>query len=179
MLVGRHLRADHILMEWQIKTMAEGSAFSGKAFNPGDRVVCLVFKDTVADELMRIDILQDEVDDLDFPGALLGRWTRIVDEPGQEGKDVLAALQSAEDFFLSLYEVPDEQAAPPEKQALQHILGLMLERKRVLRPIGCRRTTGDQPYVHIKSKQTFDVPIVNISSDLMHRIEPALGDLIV
>ena len=54
----------------------------------------------------------------------------------------------------------------------------MLERKRVVRVQGKRQRTGTQSYVHVKTKQMLDVPIVDISEDLMVRIQDAIGDII-
>jgi hypothetical protein len=55
----------------------------------------------------------------------------------------------------------------------------MLERKRVLRAVGKRHKAGTQSYIHVKTKQMVDVPIVEISADLMLRIQDTLGDIIV
>ena len=168
------------MMDWQIKTMADRSEQSGTLFNPGDRVACLVYMDEEAGELRRIDLLEAEAGEFSLPGELLGRWVRLVVEPDAEAKNAPATLQSAEDFFLSLYEGSSEEEVPPEeKQALRHLLALMLERKRVLRVVGSRQLEGGQPYLHVKTKRTFDVPIVPISASLMERIEDSIGELIL
>ena len=168
------------MVDWQIKTMADRSEQSGTPFNPGDRVACLVYMDEEAEELRRIDLLEAEAGEFALPGELLGRWVRLVVEPHAEAKSAPATLQSAEDFFFSLYEgVSEEEAPPEEKQALRHLLALMLERKRVLRAVGSRQLEGGQPYLHVKSKRTFDVPIVPISASLMERIEDSIGELIL
>lgn len=166
------------MVDWQIKTMADRSEQSGTPFLPGDRVACLVYMDDEAGELGRTDLLESEVADFSLPGELLGRWVRLIDEPDAETQNAPATLQSAEDFFLSLYEgATEEESPPPEKQALRHLLALMLERKRVLRAVGSRQIEGAQAYLHVKSKDTFDVPIIPISASLMERIEDSVGEL--
>lgn len=168
------------MVDWQIKTMADRSKQSGTPFHPGDRVECLVYMDDEASELGRTDLLEAEAPDFSLPGELLGRWVRLIEEPDADARSAPATLQSAEDFFLSLYEgVSDEENPPVEKQALRHLLALMLERKRVLRAVGPRQIEGVQAYLHVKSKNTFDVPIISISANLMERIEDSVGELML
>ncbi len=168
------------MVDWQIKTMADRSEQSGTPFNPGDRVACLVYMDDDAGELRRADLLEAEAGNCSLPGELLGRWVRLVVEPDAEAKNAPATLASAEDFFFSLYEGASEEETPPEeKQALRHLLALMLERKRVLRAVGSRQIEGGQPYLHVKSKRTFDVPIIPISASLMERIEDSIGEFML
>ena len=89
---------------------------------------------------LRQDLLEAEAGEFSPTGELLGRWVRLVVEPDAEAKNAPATLQSAEGFFLSLYEGSSEEEAPAEeKQALRHLLALMLERKRVLRAVGSRQ----------------------------------------
>jgi hypothetical protein len=167
-------------MEWQIKTIARKSTLSGKAFDPGDRVACLVYKDADAGELGRADLLPDELDHFELPGEVLGRWTRVVKDPDDEALSARETMASAEDFFFSLYESePDAPEARESSDMLKHLLGLMLERKRVLRPVGERQTQGAQTYLHVKSKRTLDVPIVQISAELMVKIEDTIGDIML
>lgn len=167
-------------MEWQIKTIARKSTLSGEVFNPGDRVVCLVYKDAEAGELGRADLLPDELERFAMPGEVLGRWTRVVKDPDDEALSARETMASAEDFFFSLYE--SEADAPEARESsdmLKHLLSLMLERKRVLRPVGPRQTSGSQTYLHVKTKRTLEVPIMQISTALMVKIEDTIGDIML
>jgi hypothetical protein len=165
-------------MEWHFKSIARKSALSETPFTPGDRVACLIFKDVEAGEMGRADVLPAEVDGYELPGDILGRWTRVVKDPDDEGANVRETVASAEDFFLSLYQ--NEQAdAQEETDALKHLLALMLERKRVVRALGKRQTSGTQLYVHVKTKQEIEVPILEISPELMMKIQDTLGDIIL
>ena len=167
-------------MDWQIKTIARKSALTEEPFEPGDQVVCLIFKDTEAEELGRADVLEDEVDQFELPGPLLGRWSRVIKDPDDEGENRRMVMASAEDFFLSLFNEETQVAsAEDELHALQHLLALMLERKRVVRALGARCVAGVQPYVHVKSKQELAVPVVEISKELMLKIENTLGHIIL
>lgn len=167
-------------MEWQIKTIARKSTLSGKAFDPGETVVCLVYKDAAAGELGRADLLPDELEHFELPGEVLGRWTRVVKDPDDEALSARETMASAEDFFFSLYErEADASEARESSDMLKHLLALMLERKRVLRANGERRTRGVQSYLHVKSKRTLEVPIVQISTELMVKIEDTIGDIML
>jgi len=165
-------------MEWHFKSIARKSSLSQLSFNPGDRVVCLIFKDVEAGEMGRADVLLDEVDTYVLPGEILGRWVRVVKDPDDESTNVRETVASAEDFFLSLYE-NDQTDGLAESDALKHLLALMLERKRVVRALGKRQTTGTQLYRHVKTKQEIEVPIVEISTDLMLKIQDTLGEIIL
>ena len=165
-------------MEWQIKTIARNSTLSGEAFRPGDQVVCIIFKGKEAGEIGRADLRPDEVEVFGLPDEVLGRWARVVKDPSDEIATVKETMASAEDFFFSLFEneSPDNKE---ESDMLKHLLSLMLERKRVLRCIGDRKSSGEQSYRHVKTKQLIQVPIVDISTELMLRIEDTIGDIIL
>lgn len=165
-------------MEWQIKTIAPKSTLSGVAFNPGDRVFCLIFKGEKAGELGRADLRPDEVEAFELPGEVLGRWSRVVKDPDDESANARETMASAEDFFFSLFE-NESPETKEESDILKHLLSLMLERKRVLRAIGDRQTGGEQSYLHVKTKQAIQVPIVDISTELMLKIEDTIGDIIL
>ena len=165
-------------MEWQIKTIARKSTLSGEVFNPGDRVVCLIFKGEEAGVLGRADLRPEEVEAFQLPGEVLGRWARVVKDPDDVSASGSETMASAEDFFFSLFEneSPDTKE---ESDMLKHLLSLMLERKRVIRAIGDRKSIGEQSYRHVKNKQMIQVPIVDISTELMLRIEDTIGDIIL
>ncbi len=165
-------------MEWQIKTIAHKSTLSGEAFNSGDRVACLIFKGEEAGELGRADLRPDEVEAFELPGEVLGRWARMVKDPDDVSASVSETMASAEDFFFSLFE-NESPNNKEESDILKHLLSLMLERKRVIRAIGDRKSTGEQNYLHVKTKQTIQVPIVDISTELMLKIEDTIGDIIL
>ena len=165
-------------MEWQIKTIAGKSTLSGEAFHPGDRVVCLIFKGEEAGELGRADLRPDEVEAFELPGEVLGRWARVVKDPDDESASASETMASAEDFFFSLFE-NESPDAKEESDMLKHLLSLMLERKRVLRAIGERKSIGEQSYLHVKTKQALQVPILDISTELMLKIEDTIGDIIL
>ena len=165
-------------MDWQIKTIARKSSLSDTPFSPGERVVCLVYKIAGKDELGRADLMESELDDFEMPGEGLGRWTRVVKDPDDESANVHETVASAEDFFFSLFEVKQSEAQQ-ESDMLKHLLCLMLERKRVLKALGPRQTKGQQTYRHVKTKQELLVPVVDISNELMFKIQDTIGDIML
>jgi hypothetical protein len=166
-------------MEWHFKSIARKSSLSQVPFSPGARVACVIFKDIEAGEMGRVDMLPEEVETFDLPGEILGRWMRLIKDPDDECQNVRETVASAEDFFLSLYETDHAVEVQEETDALKHLLALMLERKRVMRALGKRQTKGTQAYRHIKTKQEIEVPVVEISTDLMLKIQDTLGDIIL
>lgn len=165
-------------MDWQIKTLSRKSTLSGTSFEPGDRAVSLVYIDDAAGDLGRADLHEHELSDLQLPGQVLGRWTWVMKDPEEGATNAADTVASAEDFFFSLFE-NEADAERDRSDALKHLLALMLERKRILRAVGPRQTSGTQTYCHVKTKQELNVPIAEISRELMFKIEDTLGDIIL
>lgn len=166
-------------MDWQIKTSARKSVISEHVFVPGDSIVSLIYKESKSQEICRADLLESELSEYQQVGTLIGRWARVMRSPDEMTQNAQATLASAEEFFLSLFEHEPAEGDREMVHALMHILGLMLERKRVLRPIGVRQLAGEQLYRHVKSKRELSVPVVDISFELMTQLENTLGDIIL
>ena len=165
-------------IDWQIKTLSRKSTVSGLGFEPGDRALSLIYVDNEAGELGRADLHERELADLQLPGEVLGRWTWVMKDADSAAAAAGNTIASAEDFFLSLFE--NEVAGEQDRRdALKHVLALMLERKRILRAVGPRQSSGEQAYLHVKTKQEFKVPITPISRELMFKIQDTLGDIIL
>ena len=167
-------------MDWQIKTMAGKSFASETEFKPGDTVISLIFKDMAEGVLARVDILSSELETFELGGPRLGQWKRIIKEDGTGDLAPQEQILAAEDLFLSLFEDEEESEAAvedSERLALQHLLALLLERKRVLRSMGVRAKEGLQRYRHPKLDREFEVPVVEVSSELMDKIMETMGDV--
>lgn len=165
-------------MEWQIKTLSRKSTLSGRSFEPGDRAVSLVYVDDGAGELGRADLHEGELSQLQLPGQVLGRWSWVMKDPEEGAANARDTVASAEDFFFSLFE-NETDLERDRSDALKHLLALMLERKRILRAVGPRHTSGTQTYRHVKTRQELNVPLAEISRELMFKIEDTLGDIIL
>lgn len=165
-------------MDWQIKPLAKKSAVSSRDIKPGDEVVCAVFVDA-AGNLDRADFLKGEFDESQISGKVIGRWERVVsaNPDADERASRRMALESTEDFFVSLF---DESAGVdvPEKDVVKQMLALLLERKRIIRPVG-RPRGGVQKYVQPSTKRVFDVPQSALGADLIAKIQTQLGSIII
>ncbi len=165
------------MLDWQIKPLAKKSA-GGKDITAGDTVVCAVFIDELGN-LDRSDFLKDEFDESLLTGKVIGRWERVVSANPEEDERMARkmSLASSEDFFLSLF---DEASAvqTDETDVIKQMLALLLERKRVLRPIG-RVSGGVQKYLHSATKREFVVPQRNLDEELIIKIQSQLGSIII
>lgn len=166
-------------MSWHFKGIARTSTLSDSVFSDGEQVVCLIYRDIENGEIGRADIRLEEVDRFELPGELLGRWRHVVKHSGDAQPTVREKVASAEELFFSLYESSNGAEKSEEADALKYLLALMLERKRVVRARGERQQNGIQPYLHIKTKQTFNVPVVDISADLITQIQESILDIIL
>ena len=166
-------------MEWQIKRMGRQSVVSGHTFQSGDRLVSLLYVDPEEGELGRADMLSEESDRFEAPGEILGRWTRTFRETEDEATAPRGGVADAEELFVSLFEEAPERDASDERAALQHLLALMLERKRILkREDGGSGDRNTQRYRHVRRKETFEVPVVSISREMVLKIEGTLADIV-
>jgi hypothetical protein len=165
-------------MDWQIKTLSRKSTFSGEVFEPGDQAVSLVYFDDEAGELGRADLHERELAEFELSSEVLGRWKWVMKDPEDMGASASETVASAEDFFFSLFESKTDTERE-QTDVLKHLLALMLERKRILRAVAPRQISGEQTYRHVKTKQEMIVPIVEISRELMFKIENTLGDIIL
>ncbi|MGA0132929.1 MAG: hypothetical protein ACO3ND_01050 [Opitutales bacterium] len=161
-------------MEWQVRPIARQCAASGKELRPGDMVTCVVHK-PLGGMIERADVLMEHAAAYQPPGLLLGRWTREVKERGEEEQAQRAQLlASREELFLSLYE---EEADPTgDRAVLKHILAMLLERRRVLRPAGPAEN-GSLPYLHAATKQLYQVPAIDLQPDHIRQVGASLDML--
>lgn len=187
-------------MDWQISPLSRESSWNQRPFEPGDHVTTLLLLGAVG-EVSRYDLHSEDLEEAwpQIADDELGRWTRRIRPKAAEGESKAERLHSAEELFFSLYgetlasEQPEEDAVMPEtsepevektsipevKAALQHILALQLERKRLLRAVGKRRIEGDQEYLHVKTHKSFLVPVLPVDDALFQRLTFILSDLVL
>ena len=166
-------------MEWQIKRIARQSVVSGHEFRPGDRLVCVLYVEPEEGHLARADMLSEEADRFEAPGEILGRWTRTVRDTEDDDASQTGGVAGAEELFVSLFQETPDSGSGEERAALQHLLALMLERKRILKREDARAAgRNTQRYRHVRRQETFDVPVVSISREMVLKIEDTLGDIV-
>ena len=66
------------MIHWQIKDFGKQSSITGEGFEEGAQVVSILLKDSVENELLRLDMLESELEDWQPDGSavILGRWSR-------------------------------------------------------------------------------------------------------
>lgn len=163
-------------MEWHITPVARKSYLSGKEFEKDDRVASALVRTEQA-ELERVDVLFSELKDVELPGEAVCRWTQLFKPKPSDGREEAEALKlTADNLFISLFEGEADGELSEENAELKHLLGLMLERRRVLRVKA--RTRQYTRYVHRPSKREFLVPAVELEPRFFIENEEKLSFLL-
>ncbi len=163
------------MTEWQVQPISRRCAVSNDALKPGDLVACVVVK-PVGAEIARFDVLESRLAEFSPAGIVLGRWSRQVKDRQDEDRDTrLRLLATREEFFLSLF--ADESDPEGDKAVLKQLLALLLERRRILRPLGSP-AAGFQRYRHTRTGDEYSVPTGDISPEQVARVQNALEVLV-
>ena len=163
-------------MEWEIKPFGKESAFSGNPFQDGDEVNCFLVRSEEG-AVMRIDLHENDIESLDAKTPVLGRWTRTFEASPDKREEAMNQQRTLEELFFSLFEV-EEAVAGEETNTLMQIVGLMLERKRILRRLPAKSTNALTVYVHVKSKTEFEVPVSDITAKVVMNVQEQLQVLV-
>jgi hypothetical protein len=160
-------------MDISIRSVGEASAVSGKEFTPGDRVWSCLFRSPEG-LVERIDVLESERGELEVGERVLCKWSHTI-KPHQETEAEArrAALESADDVFLSLFEDSGTEEGNAQleetRDRLKFFLALQLERKRVLKPLGNRR------FRHVSTGREVVVPELAVTSELINAFEQEIS----
>ncbi len=160
-------------MDIAIRSVDKVSALSGAEFVPGDLAWSYLYRSPEG-ILERVDILDGEQEQLELEGPVVCRWShRIKDRETSEAEEKRAALQSADEVFLSLFEETGEEdpAAAESRERLKFFLALQLQRKRILRPLGGRR------FKHMPSGRELTVPDLEITPELLAGFQGEIGHM--
>ncbi len=168
------------MADLQIKPISRTSGISGRPFLPGETVISRLYLDEKGN-WQRIDVLATEADRITPVGVELCRWIRVVKPSAQpEAEARRQALMGAEEMFFNLVGAlepnQDGSAGQPDLQLLA-LLALLLERRRVLRPLA-RQKKGMLSYYHLRSKREVDIPEVNLPLERMIELAGKLERLL-
>lgn len=155
------------MVEWSIQSLGARSSESNLPFQEGDEVLCLLLLDE-GGQWRRADILAAEWEGFSDKEKLIGRWHRSF-SPNKDAAAKKQKLLDAEEFFLSLFAVSSEQPSGETMDALKQILGLFLERKRILK----RLPNSENPiikYLHSNSKEVFEVVPQSLSPEWIQQL---------
>lgn len=161
------------MVEWQVRGMSRKCGVSGEAFLPGEKVVCFIFRDDKG-ELIREDVREEFIDKYRVEVEQLGWWRRVVREGKEEEVEKKVGMEGVEELFLSLFE---GSGGGEEREVLKQILGLMLERKRILKRV---KSEGKvQTYLHVAHKECYEVSLEDYDIEMILKIKDQLDVLML
>ena len=163
-------------MDYEIKPFGKESSISGSKFEDGDTVHCFLVRKEDG-EIFREDLHESEIGKLDASWRVLGRWSRIFESKPDTREETQNHQKSLEELFLSLFEAEDGSASE-ESDALKQIVALMLERKRILRRQDEAEGPGVISYLHVSSKNKYNVPSSEVTPEVVMKIHQQLSVLV-
>lgn len=162
-------------MEMNLQPLATNCFVSGEPFSEGERVVShLMRTDTM--EIMRYDVRENQVSELQADGTLVCSWVKPY-KPRLKGENSERELKlTAENLFVTLADPNNEPSE--ENTRLVQFLALMLERKRLLRPKGLNATRDKTIYEHAKSKERYEVEVGEFDPAFFIAVQEQLSVLV-
>jgi len=162
-------------MELNLQPRAASCFVSGQPFKEGDRVASLLVRPS-AGGIVRYDALEANAASLTPEGFVACRWVHVFKpQQTEENRDKTLKL-TAETLFLTLADPATDPS--PETDRLVRFLALLLERKRILRPRGKTPDGSRELYEHSRSKQTFEVPAIDLSPEFFTAVREQLSVLV-
>ena len=162
-------------MELNLQPRAISCRVSGQPFQEGDRVASLLVR-TEAGPVARLDALEANAAALQPGGFVACRWVQVYKPQAREENRDRTLKLTAENLFATLADPSTEPSA--ETDRLVRFLALLLERKRVLRPRGPAPTPGRDLYEHAKTKQSFEVPSLELTPEFFAAVQGQLSVLV-
>jgi len=162
-------------MDLILQPSAAQCAVTGTPFQEDDRVVCFLGRD-VNGMVARWDLRADAEAQFAKPADVICRWVHAF-KPREKMANADRALKlTAENLFLTLCDPVAE--VDPANTPLVQFLALMLERKRLLRPRGLTPDRARRVYEHTKTKQIYEVPAGELTSEFFRKVQEQLGVLV-
>jgi hypothetical protein len=162
-------------MELNLQPRAIICSVSGQSFREGDRVASLLVR-AEGGGIVRYDALEANASSLEPAGFIACRWVQVYKPQSvEENRDRTLKL-TAENLFATLADPSTEPTA--ETDRLVRFLALLLERKRVLRPRGPAPTQGKDLYEHARTKQSFEVPAIDLTPEFFTAVQGQLSVLV-
>jgi hypothetical protein len=158
--------------EWPIKHRADSCARTGRPFQPGEQFYTLLFRE--GEGYRREDLSEEAWRQRNENIRPFSFWkTRY--EPPPAGPPEPLAKENAEDILRRLLAEND-----PANANASYVLAVMLERKRVLKPIKTEQN-NDRPvliYEHGKTGDVFIVPDVRLRLDEIEHVQNEVSELL-
>jgi hypothetical protein len=162
-------------MELNLQPRASSCFVSGQPFREGDRVASLLVRSD-SGEVVRYDALESHTASLTPAGFVACRWVQVFrPQPPEENRDRTLKL-TAETLFLTLADPSTEATADSDR--LVRFLALLLERKRLLRPRGKTSDGARERFEHVRSKQIYEVPSIDLGPEFFSAVREQLSVLV-
>ena len=158
--------------EWPIKHRADACARTQRPFEPGEQFYTLLFRE--GEGFRREDLSEEAWQQRNENIRPFSFWKSRYEPPPAAPPEALAK-ENAEEIFRRLLAQND-----PANTNACYVLAVMLERKRVLKPIKADQN-DDRPvliYEHAKSGDVFIVPDVRLRLDEIEHVQNEVSQLL-
>ena len=151
--------------EWPIKHRADACARTGRPFEPGEQFYTLLFRE--GENFRREDLSEEAWTQRNENIQPFSFWKTRYEPPPAAPPEVLGK-ENAEELLQRLLLQND-----PANANACYVLALMLERKRVLKPIKGEESDGRPVliYEHAKTGDVFIVPDVRLRLDELEQVQ--------
>jgi len=158
--------------EWPIKHRADACARTQRPFQPGEHFYTLLFRE--GDGFRREDLSEEAWSQRNENIQPFSFWKARYEPPPAAPPEALGK-ENAEDLLRRLL----AENNPANANAC-YVLAVMLERKRVLKPVKTQET-ADRPvliYEHAKNGDVFIVPDVKLRLDQLEEVQDEVAELL-
>lgn len=169
-------------MELNLHPIATKCFVSGREFAENDRVVSYLVREATG-EVARRDLLESEDGRFMPPAFIYCRWV-VAYKPRRDDNSERNLKLTAENLFLTLAipagattETIDASSQGLNTPLLQ-FLALMMERKKLIKPVGYTEDGARQVYEHRASHQRYEVPVGDLNQEFFMKIQEHLGVLV-
>jgi len=161
--------------EWEIKGRSPVCTATGREFTEGEYFYTLLFLEKGG--FRREDLCEDAWRERG-PAHLLTQpfsfWRAKFEPPAPPAPEALGK-QTAESLLRKYMSEPGEEHAN-----VRYILAVMLERKRILKPVELKQEDGKrvQLYLHVKTGEVFLIPDPGLHLDQLEAVQAELARLL-
>ncbi len=158
--------------EWEIKSRGNRCSVTERQFADGEVFHTLLFREQ--DGFSREDLSEEAWQARDTSKTPFSSWKSKYEVPPPPAPEALGK-QTAEDLLRRFMEEPGDQHAN-----VRYILALMLERKRLLKPIETKEEEGNRLliYEHRASGEVFVIPDPRLRLDQIESVQMEVAALL-
>lgn len=158
--------------EWEIKSRGNRCTATGREFTEGETFYTLLYRER-GGGFRREDWCDEAWQGRDLKKAPFSFWKSKFEVPPPVQETL--GKQTAEDLLRRYMQEPGDQHAN-----IRYILALMLERKRLLKPIETKEQDGERVliYEHRKSGEVFLIPDPKLQLDQIEAVQMEVASLL-